>query len=171
MSFKNELDIFYGLFKQHLNSTQKTTLRWVTCKEIRWEDGTMTASDEDGREYFRVMLGTGSLMVKPKIDTDCLIGIVHGHEEMTFLISASEVDLVVYNEGENGGLINVAKLNENLNSLKSFVESINSAIPNALTAVGAGAAANGPAGATSYNTAMAGKTIEIKAMEDTKITH
>jgi len=95
MSYKDELDIFYGLFKQHLNGTQKATLRWVTCKDIDWDKGIMTATDEDGREYFRVMLGTSSLILKPKIDTDCLIGIVHGHEEMTFLITASEVDLIV----------------------------------------------------------------------------
>lgn len=171
MSLKNELDIFYGLFKQHLNGTPKATLRWVTCKEVNWEEGTMNAVDDDGLTYNEVMLGTGSVIIKPKIDTDCLIGIVHDHEEMTFLISADEVDLIVYNGGENGGLINIEKLQDNLNSLKSFVESMSSAIPNALTAVGVGAAANGPAGAANYNAAMVGKSIEITAMEDTKITH
>lgn len=171
MSLKSELDTFYSLFKQHLNGAQKATLVWVTCTAISWEEGTMTATDDEGLEYFDVMLGVGSMLVKPALNTDCLIGVVHGHSEMAFLISADEVEQIIFNGGSNGGLANVATINQNLESLKNFVEAIHTALPAAFSAIGAGTAANGATGGTSYSTAMAGKTVVIKDMENKKIEH
>jgi len=171
MSLKDELDTFYGLFKKHLNGANKATLQWVTCKSVNWGEGTMIAVDDEGLAFNDIMLGHGSMMVKPAIESDCLIGIVHGHEEMTFLISAESIDEVIYNGGDNGGLINIATLQENISSIKQFVEAINSALPTALNAIGSGAAASGSAGASAYSQSMAGKEIQIKNMEDPKIKH
>lgn len=47
---------------------------------------------------------------------------------------------------------------------------MNQAIGPALNAIGVGTAANGPAGAQSYNSAMATQSIVLKEMENKKIT-
>lgn len=78
---------------------------------------------------------------------------------------------ITFNDGENGGLAKVQELNDSVNSIKTYVEAINAALPNALSAIGAGAAANGATGASSYTTSMTGKIIEIKNFENTKIKH
>jgi len=171
MSLKNELDIFYALFKEHLSGSQKATLRWVTCKTVNWDEGTMVAEDDEGLPYYDVMLGNGSVLIKPTIESDCLIAIVQGRDEIAFLITASEADQIVFNGGEKGGVINISTLQENINSIKEYVEAVHSAIPIALTAIGAGSAANGSMGAQSYNSSMAGKSITIEDMEDNKIVH
>lgn len=76
-----------------------------------------------------------------------------------------------FNDGSNGGLAIVSKIQANLAALKTYVEAMNTALPSAFTAVGVGAAAAGSAGASSYNLAMAGKTITLENMENTKVKH
>ncbi len=80
-------------------------------------------------------------------------------------------DNVVFNDGENGGLAKVKELNDSVNSIKTYVEAINTALPNALNAIGAGTASSGAAGAASYTASMQGQLIEIKNFENTKIKH
>jgi hypothetical protein len=48
---------------------------------------------------------------------------------------------------------------------------MNNALPSAFNAIGASTAANGATGAASYQGAMAGKTVQLKDMEDKKILH
>lgn len=83
-------------------------------------------------------------------------------------IKASAIE---FNGGELGGLVKLEQLKQNLDSLKQMVEAIHSALPGAFTAIGAGAAANGPGGSTAYTTAMTGKTIILTDMENTKVKH
>lgn len=78
---------------------------------------------------------------------------------------------IAFNGGELGGLVKLEQLKQNLDSLKQMVEAIHSALPGAFTAIGAGAAANGPGGSTAYTTAMTGKTIILTDMENTKVKH
>ena len=108
-------------------------------------------------------------------------------KETAYLAMASEVDRVqvridgtdvditadgvVINGGTLGGMVKIAELEENLNSLKAYVEAIHAPLPGAFTAVKAGAAADGPAGAASYSSAMAGRAIVLKDMNDDKVKH
>ncbi len=78
---------------------------------------------------------------------------------------------IVYNEGENGGMVKVQELEQNLEYLKNYVQAINTALPGAFTAIGASSAANGANGASSYQSAMSGQVINFENMENIKIKH
>ena len=171
MMLKDELDKFGQLFKQHLNSTMKATIRWVTADKVDWENQTMDASDGDGLEFFDVLLGIGTTVVKPVVGTDCLIAIVENDEATAFMLFADEAELVQFNGGENGGLAIGNKIVTNLESIKDYVEAIHSALPSAFNAIGASTAANGALGKQAYETAMTGKTIKLEEVENEKITH
>lgn len=171
MTYKSELDRFGQLFKQNLNETVKATLRWVTCTVVDWEAQTMTATDSDELPYNEVLLGVGAVVVKPVLNTDCLIAIIEGDESTAFLLYADEAELTQFNGGENGGLALAQKIATNQESIKNYVEAINAALPGAFVAIGVGTAANGTLGKESYDAAMTGKSITIEEIEDTKITH
>jgi hypothetical protein len=95
-----------------------------------------------------------------------------GNSDSTFVIAVcSELDKIIFNGGNLGGLVNLQELKDNLDSLKQFIEAIHSTLPSAFNAIGASTAANGALGATSYQGAMAGKMVQFKDMEDKNILH
>jgi len=55
--------------------------------------------------------------------------------------------------------------------LKEHVETMQAAIGPAFKSVGVSLSANGPTGAQSFDSAMAGMTIEFQDMEDKKVLH
>jgi len=174
MSVAGELVEFVGLFKKHLNSVVKAEFRWVTAQEIDWDEKTMTANDSNGLPYYDVMLGLGSNYIKPKKGSDCLVSIVEGQDAIAFLLFADEVDQIcfngdiVFNNGEKG-IPKLKELEDNLKSLKDYVEAINTALPTAFAAILASTSANGTLGKESYVASMLGKEITLKDMENTKI--
>lgn len=112
------IDEFYSLFRKHLDNNKQDQIRFATCKEVDWEEKTMTAiGGTDDLEYYDVSLGFGYLIIKPKIGTDCIIGILDGEESITFLIDAKEVEEIIINEGKNGGLIKIQELTDKINEL------------------------------------------------------
>ncbi len=139
-------------------------------------------------EIYDVRLGCGGdygLEILPAVGAVCVVTFISATD--TYMAMVSDVqcynlksgdmsmqvsaDGVVFNGGKNGGMVMIKELKEALDSIKKQVDAIHSAIPAALSAVGAGAAANGATGAAQYNSAMAGKVIQIKDMEDTNIKH
>jgi hypothetical protein len=95
-----------------------------------------------------------------------------GNSDNSFIVAAcSELEKAIFNGGQLGGLVRLQELKDNLDSLKQYIEAIHSALPAAFNAIGAGTAANGTLGATSYQGAMVGKLIQIKDMEDKKVLH
>lgn len=171
MTLKAELDMFGQLFKQHLNDNMIATLRWVTCTAVDWDNKNMTATDSDDLEYFDVLLGVGTMTVKPVLNTDCLIAIVEGDNATAFLLYADEAELIQFNTGENGGLTITPKLVEELEKnnviLQALLDVINSNPPvvepgnNAASALQA-----------AFKTAVAAKELgDFTHIEDTKITH
>lgn len=97
------------------------------------------------------------------------------NDKTSLIITGEKVevtaDVVEFNGGKNKGLVKIAELEKNLDSLKKYVEAINIALPSAFTAVAAAMAANGALGATSYQASMAGKIIMFGKMENEKIKH
>lgn len=91
-------------------------------------------------------------------------------EKINLLMDISSGAITI-NGGELGGVVKIRELNDNLKSIADYAKAINSALPAAFSAIGAGMAASGALGSQSYSTAMAGKTITVKDMEDTNITH
>lgn len=78
---------------------------------------------------------------------------------------------IVMNGGSNRGLVKLAMLEQNLTSLKNFVEAIHAALPTAFDAVGIGSAASGTAGQLSYEGSMVGYAITLQDMENKKVKH
>lgn len=76
---------------------------------------------------------------------------------------------IIFNGGELRGLVKIAELENNLNQLKSYVETMKTAVSSGLKAVGVSTLANGPAGASSFDGAMSGCIIKFDDMENKKI--
>ncbi len=170
MTLKSELDTFGQLFKQHLNSSAKATLRWVTATAINWEAQTMTATDSDGLEFFEVLLGVVTTAIKPVVNTDCLIAIVEGDEATAFLLYADEAELIQFNGGENGGLCITPKLVENLNKNNALLQALLGVING--TAIPEPGSGSPSALQAALKTAVVTKEIgDFTAIENTKITH
>ena len=65
----------------------------VQVKEVNWDERTMTVIGvTDELEYYDVLLGLGSVNVKPKIGSSCLIGFINNSETLPFLIMADQVE-------------------------------------------------------------------------------
>lgn len=74
------------------NSTPIQTV-WVEVTEVDWEERTMTAIGvDDELEYYDVLLGLGSIDLKPKKGSTCLIGIIENQDTASFLINADNVE-------------------------------------------------------------------------------
>ena len=78
-------------------------------------------------------------------------------------------DGVVLNGGSLRGIVKIAELEENLNQLKNYVETLKSATSAGIKAVGAGPSANGTTGATIFDTKMGTASINFKEMENEKV--
>lgn len=166
-----------------------------TCKSI---DGIASIDvDVDGITYHDVQLqaiadGSGkSIIIVPAKDSNVLIGNIE-HSTGYVLIKADKADRILImqadgmyidvlkkviklNGDSEGGLVKIQELQDNLDSLKSFVEAINNALPSAFNAIlptaPAPFVATGALGATTYQASMVGKFINFKEMENKKVKH
>ncbi len=118
------------------------------------------------------------ILVTPKTDSYVLVVDLAGNLSQLAVVGYSEVekievdaDNIVFNGGDNKGLVKIEELKSNLNSLKNYVEAMASAVLSAFNAVGAGPTASGSAGAGSFEGSMSGRSISFEDMEDDKITH
>ena len=97
---------------------------WVTVSEVDWNERTMTAIGiDDEVEYYDVLLGLGSIDLKPKTGSHCLIGIIENRDTSPFLIMAEEIDELDVNVDKcqlniNDGFL-LKKQNETLAKLMS----------------------------------------------------
>jgi hypothetical protein len=120
--------------KQTLSELQKnntpTQTVWVEVKEVDWDEKTMVALGiDDELEYYDVLLGLGSVDVKPKVGSNCLIGFINNSETLPFLIMADEVEeidvktqfKVQLNISDKGLLIEAIDKPININSNNSMV--------------------------------------------------
>jgi hypothetical protein len=115
---------------------------------------------------------TKNILITPVVGSIVLVAdLGTGEKRDLAVIQYSEIESIAINGGSLGGLVKIEELKNNIDSLKQYVESIHAALPAAFSAIGAGTAAAGSAGATSYNTAMTGKSISIEDMEDTTVKH
>lgn len=76
---------------QALKTPIQTVL--VEVKEVDWGERIMTVIGiDDELEYYDVLLGLGSVNVKPKVGSNCLIGFINNSETLPFLIMAEVVE-------------------------------------------------------------------------------
>lgn len=97
---------------------------WAEVLEVDWQEKTMTAVGiDDEVEYYDVMLGLGSVDLKPKVGSFCLIGIIGNKDTASFLIMVDDIEEIDVNVDEcqlniNDGFL-VKKQNETLAKLMS----------------------------------------------------
>jgi hypothetical protein len=132
MSLETEAGVFARLFKKHLNDSKQAQIRFATCKDVDWDNGTMTAADENDLAFHNVALGLGAMMYKPVVGCDCIVLILEGDESVSWLLYADEVDEIVFRDGKNGGLANTPELKIQLEKLTARVDGIIDAINNAV---------------------------------------
>ena len=78
---------------------------------------------------------------------------------------------VTFNGGDHDGLVKLQELKDNLNSIKNYLSALKTAVKTGLNGVGTSTAASGSAGASAFESAMAGQTINFKNMENDKVKH
>ena len=153
--------------------------------EVKSVDGETCTVDVAGLEIDEVRLtavndgADGKLLLTPKEGSMVLLADMSGGTLRDLAVVGftnvekveATCDSIELNGGDNGGLVNIESLKNNLDSLKKYVEAMKSAIANGFTSVGASTAANGPAGRATFEGAMAAQQINFEDMEDTKITH
>lgn len=109
--------------------------------------------------------------VLPKVGSWVAILPIDGSAELWCVAMFSELDTIVLRGGGFGGMVKIEELRQSLDSIQQYCEALSSAVSTALSAVGSGSAASGPAGAAAFQNAMAGRSIDIKDMENTEVTH
>lgn len=121
----------------------------------------------------------GKLVITPKVGSQVTVAdlsggelrhlaVVHWGEVEKMSLTAGSIEL---NGGDNGGMVNIEGLKNNLDALKKYVEALKDAIGEGFNSVGASTAASGPNGKMAFEMAMEGESINFEDMEDTKITH
>lgn len=142
----------------------------VLIGELEVPDVLLTPADDGKDGKLIITPKTGSMVTVADLSGGELrhLSVVQWGEVEKMSLTADSIEL---NGGENGGVVNIESLKNNLDVLKKHVEAMKNAIANGFTSVGASTAANGPAGRTTFESAMAAQMINFEDMEDTKITH
>lgn len=102
-------------------------------------------------------------------------------DSMTFTIGNTSIainadgvnvnaDAITINNGDNGGVPIVEKIQSNFDKIKNYLDQLNVVIANSLTAIGASTAASGPTGASTFNGSKP-TLAQWDDMEDSIITH
>jgi hypothetical protein len=108
------------------NTTMKATLHWVEVLHIDEDNGTMDVKGvSDDLEYYDVSLGCGSVVLVPEKGSLCVIAVIEGVDTECLLISCEKVERIkvkasteiVFNDGNQGGLVKVQELTDVLNDI------------------------------------------------------
>lgn len=90
-----EIEVFGGLMDRLIKGNSKIQTHYAYVTEVNWDAKTMTVKGLiDDLEFFDVILGLGSVNIKPVIGSSCLIGVILNNEAQTFLISAEEIETI-----------------------------------------------------------------------------
>ncbi|GFR90326.1 hypothetical protein ElyMa_002565400 [Elysia marginata] len=65
---------------------------WGVVKAVDWEEKEAVITDHNGVDIEEVLLGLEAVSIKPKIGSNCLIGIIDNKVEQCFLIWAEELE-------------------------------------------------------------------------------
>ena len=130
----NNISEFNNILKARAKNAVIQT-HWCTVKAVDWDARNMTATgNNDGLDFYEVQLGLGSVNIRPKVGTKCLVGIIANNAASSFLISAEEILEIAINAGESEltvkeeGIIlkrNSENLKVVLNDLFSEIQKLN----------------------------------------------
>lgn len=152
---------------------------------VKSVEGESCTVDVGGLELTDVRLtaasdGTdGKLLLTPKEGSAVLLADLSGGELRDLAVVGytavesieATCEQITLNGGENGGLVNIESLQNNLDNIKDYLDAMKKAIGTGFTSVGASTAANGALGKQAFEAQMATQMLNYEDMEDTKITH
>ena len=144
--------------------------------EVKSVSGSTCTVDIGGVELADVRLtalpGETDILITPKVGSHVVLADLEGGTLRNLcVVQYGEVEQIQLNGGSNDGLVKIRELENNLNQLKNYCETLDFAIQCGFMAIGIGAAANGSTGASTYIQNMTGKAISFSNMEDTSVTH
>ena len=185
-------------FRSMLRSVAKDSWRpnyIATVMSVDTNAKTCDVKNDDGEEWADARLMSiiqdptvtkyNYCCLYPTVGSLVLIEIIEGVDTQAVVVAFSEIDQidvvigktaynvkdgqVTYNGGNNGGMVIIGKLKDNLSAIKNYFNAMISAISAGFTAVGVGTAASGPNGATVFNNAMQSQALNFDDMENTAI--
>lgn len=123
--------------------------------------------------------GATGIFIEPKVGSYVLCALNDGKIENLSCLQFSEiVNMKLLPEEElflrgdtHGGLVILEKLKTNIDQLKQAYETLKNGTVAGFNAVGVGSAANGPGGATAFQSATASVNIQFQDMENKKVKH
>ena len=143
--------------KKYVLHDLTTQVEWHTCTRVNWETKTMDSKEVASEtELFDVYLGMGSMNVRPKVGSKCLVGMIENHNGIGFLIYAQEAEAIelvaggVKVEVEDGKIklngdtyssVKAETLQKELNKTKAVVDTLVQVLSNWTVAGGDGGAA------------------------------
>jgi hypothetical protein len=133
-----------------------------TC-EVEYAQG---GTDPEVRLQAKMQI-TGGMVIIPTVGSDVIIGFLS--ENMAFVIQYSEVDQIIINNGDFGGLPKIQELVNRINLL----ENDNNTLKQVLT-TWVPVTSDGGAALKAEATTWAGSTLQnttVSQIEDTKVTH
>lgn len=145
---------------------------WATVVSVNWVDKTCDVKDLKAElEVYDVLLGLGSDLVKPKVNSKCLCGVSENQEAAAFIIYCEEVEERWINGESNGGLTITPELVTQLAKLTARVDGIIDAINNGVPA--GGSSDGGTALLASIVAGLAGivDKEDFTEIENTKVKH
>ncbi len=143
--------------------------------EVKSVSGSTCAVDIGGVELSDVRLtalpGETDILVTPKVGSHVALADLEGGTLRNLVVvQFGEVDKITFNGGQNDGLVKIRELENNLNQIKNYLDTLDFAIQCGFMAIGAGTAANGSTGCSQYLGNM-NASISFSNMEDKSITH
>ena len=138
---------FKKLLTEGMKAKVPIQTEWVKVSSVDWEEKTMIAiGQNNGLEYFDVLLGLGSINIRPKIDSLALVGSIH-NGEACFMISCEEIEeieisdktgfklslnngLLLINGDEFGGIVNAKELKMQADKNTLILEKIQTVFAN-----------------------------------------
>jgi hypothetical protein len=173
------------LIRKIVDPMIKPTLYVGTVKKFNSTDWTIDVELNRGATIEEVRIKSiigdeaSGIFIEPVINSKVLIATIEDKIEDCVLISVDAIkkfklnatELIEFNSSDFGGIVKIKELEENLNSLKSFVEAMKLATSTGLNAVGVGPAANGATAKAAFDSAMIGRKVQFKEMENKKVKH
>lgn len=189
------MQVWPGIVKSVNEEAMTATV--LRCDDVEFEDVRIRAFNNDDADYLIEIPANNSMVLMTAILNDSgqlaiikvnkpikwkgKIGVMEftmiDDDGFTFLNDGTEVFKVSvegtcqFNDGSNGGMLILQKVLENLNSLKSYCETLTSAVSSGLNAVGAGTGASGSAGAAQFEADMLTASISFEDMENENVKH
>ena len=142
-------------------------------------EGDTCTVDIAGMEYKEIQMRASitpeaqKILLVPKVDTavTLLTFPLTGDSVIVARDAVERIEVsgdITINGGQNGGMVLLEELNNNLKQLKEYCETMKSAIAAGFNAVGVYASVDGTRGASTFNGQMT-KTINFSDMENKKI--